>query len=859
MPRGKLALLALCALGLGPALAACPPSTAPAAGGTSACAAPVPSALLISAPQTWAQGAYTFDQLTIAAAVTISGVVNLTATSLTLTPAGSIVGDGGGFGSDAGPCWAPPAAGALYAGTGAAHGGCPSRLCPGPMYAVAGDALAPALPGSGGRAPTFSGSCPRGGAGGAALRLTAATLQLSGLISVNGAAGGNGGLGCDEAAGGGAGGSVLVRAGLLLASTGSIRANGGDGGANRQGSTNNAPPGGGGRIAFFCDSAAAPAPPAALASWPVALSARGGSWAGSLPSATNVGWPGGSMGGAGTLYADCGGARAALLLAGDPATFRAPMANSTLLLAGGAAVALGSLTFASSGSLAVAVPPGAPPAALCVDALLGASDALAQRLVAGPNVSLQVGGCACPRGSFSATGGGLPCYAACPAGFECAGTLAAPCPRGTAAAAGAGACAPCSAGRFSAAPAAPQCAPCPAGVYGAAPGLASPACSANCTASPGYGCPAGSSAPAAQLCAAGFYCPGGSPAPALPCAPGSFSAAGAAACALCPAGSFCAGGGALRVPCSPEAACGVAGLSAQPPCYWSVSTLAGSAAAGFSEGLGAAAAFSYPLGLATSADGAQLYVADSSNHRLRAVSLGSGAVSTLAGSGAAAWADGVGAAAALHGPYAVALDATTGTLVVADQNNNRIRRVTPVGAVTTICGSGAAGSADGAGAAASFYFPEALAVDANGTIFVADALNNRVRAVTPQGVVSTLASGLSLPRGVAVDGLGTVYVSDSNSGSIKAIAREGAVSTLASGLNFPGHIALASAAGGGALLVVADQNNNLIRAVSPLGAVTTLAGSGAPGAVNGFGRSAGFSKVFGVAVAQSGELFAGGD
>ena len=637
-------LLALLALAR-----ACPPGTTPNA---ALCIATAP--LTISSPQTWAGGAYIFGDLTISSTIYISGTVNLTAKSLFLTSTGSIVGDGGGFGSEAGPCWEPPSGPYYYIGTGAAHGGCPSHSCPGPLYSIVGDALAPTLPGSGGRAGLHKpGNCPRGGAGGAALLLTADTLQFSGVISMNGAAGTQGNVAqCHEGGGGGAGGSVLVRAGVLLSSRGSIRANGGNGPLTLQGAIGSAP-GGGGRIALYCSSAQDSFLPAALDSWPLALRAMGGTWAGSFPGPTaesNGGWPGGSMGGAGTIFADCGLTRAALLLAGDPAVFRSPMANSTLLLAGGGAVALSSVAFASSGSLVVAVPPGAPPASLCIDALLNSSAGLAQRVVAGANVSLQVGGCVCAPGTFSLTGGALPCLAACPPGFSCAGNVATPCAAGTASAPGSAGCAACAAGTFAAARS-PACTPCPAGFYGSATGLTFSSCSGACSAAPGSGCPAGSTSASPARCAAGFFCPGGTPAPALPCPPSSFSAApGAAACTQCPIGAYCAGGGTAAVPCSPATACTVPGLAAQPPCFWNVSTLAGSGARASTNGAGTLAAFKGPTGLCSVND--VVYVAEYIGHFIRAISP-SGLTSTLAGSGAPFFANGIGAAAAFDLPHDV--------------------------------------------------------------------------------------------------------------------------------------------------------------------------------------------------------------
>jgi sugar lactone lactonase YvrE len=165
-----------------------------------------------------------------------------------------------------------------------------------------------------------------------------------------------------------------------------------------------------------------------------------------------------------------------------------------------------------------------------------------------------------------------------------------------------------------------------------------------------------------------------------------------------------------------------------------------------------------------------VYVADHSNHRIRKVSA-AGVVTTLAGSGTATFADGVGTSASFYYPWSVAVDAN-GTVYVA--GSNRIRKITSAGVVTTLAGSGSYAFADGTGASASFYSPEGVAVDAFGAVYVADSNNGRIRKISSQGVVTTLAgsgnwdfadgTGASAsfysPSGVAVGANGTVYVAD---------------------------------------------------------------------------------------------------
>ena len=202
-----------------------------------------------------------------------------------------------------------------------------------------------------------------------------------------------------------------------------------------------------------------------------------------------------------------------------------------------------------------------------------------------------------------------------------------------------------------------------------------------------------------------------------------------------------------------------------------VTTLAGqTTTAAFADGTGAVARFDNPTGVAVTSTG-DIVVSDTNNHRIRLVSP-TGVVSTLAGQTTAGSADGTGAAASFNNPRGVAVIPSTGDIVVADTFNNRIRLVTPGGVVTTLAGQ-TFGFADGTGAAASFKNPAGVAVTSTGDIVVADSGNNRIRLVTPGGVVTTLAgltSGFangtgavalfSYPIGVAVTSTGDIVVVD---------------------------------------------------------------------------------------------------
>jgi sugar lactone lactonase YvrE len=223
-----------------------------------------------------------------------------------------------------------------------------------------------------------------------------------------------------------------------------------------------------------------------------------------------------------------------------------------------------------------------------------------------------------------------------------------------------------------------------------------------------------------------------------------------------------------------------------------VSTLAGSGSRGFADGAGTAAQFYYPTGVAVDGEGS-IIITDLGNHRVRKITP-DGTVSTLAGSGNKGFVDGPGATAQFYDPYGVAVDGE-GSIIIADRGNKRVRKITPDGTVSTLAGSGSAGFADGAGAAAQFRSPGWVAVDGEGSIIMTDYGNNRVRKITPDGTVSTLAGSESEgfadgagaaalfdgPRGVAVDGEGSIIIAEFYNKRLRKITPEGTVSTLFAG------------------------------------------------------------------------------
>ena len=195
------------------------------------------------------------------------------------------------------------------------------------------------------------------------------------------------------------------------------------------------------------------------------------------------------------------------------------------------------------------------------------------------------------------------------------------------------------------------------------------------------------------------------------------------------------------------------------------------------DGDGSPAILADPFGIAVAEDG-NVYVADAgeSNNIRKITPEG---VSTLAG-GSEGFADGTGRDASFNTPSGLAIDAD-GNLYVADTGNNRIRKVTPQGVVSTIAGDGTAGYVDGAAAQARFNGPIGVAVDKQGNVYVADTYNDRLRKISADGQVTTLASSevFDTPCGVAVAQDGSVFVADTGNNQLRKITTDGNVTTLA--------------------------------------------------------------------------------
>jgi len=282
-----------------------------------------------------------------------------------------------------------------------------------------------------------------------------------------------------------------------------------------------------------------------------------------------------------------------------------------------------------------------------------------------------------------------------------------------------------------------------------------------------------------------------------------------------------------------------------------LTVVAGTGTAGFhgDEGPATQALLYRPYGVAVDHSG-NIYIADEGNNRIRKVDT-AGRISTLAGGGASLGDGGPATAALLSAPCHLDLDAA-GNLYVADRNNHRVRKITPAGVISTVAGSGTAGfwGDGGAATAAALDSPEGVALDELGNLYVADGRNGRVRRISSNGIIQTVAgngswtssgdggpaasAGLS-PYDIAFDAAGNMYIAE-QSGRVRQVTAGGVIRTVAGGsYGFSGDGGPATAAAcrrvfGVAVdtagnLYIADADNGRVRKVSG-GTISTIAGNG---------------------------------
>lgn len=299
------------------------------------------------------------------------------------------------------------------------------------------------------------------------------------------------------------------------------------------------------------------------------------------------------------------------------------------------------------------------------------------------------------------------------------------------------------------------------------------------------------------------------------------------------------------------------------------------------DGTGSDARFYFPGYTALDSSG-NLYVSDTYNHTIRRIT-SAGIVTTFAGrAGESGSADGAATVARFNRPRGIAFD-IAGNLIVADYNNNTVRKITPAGVVSTVAGSpGVSGSADGTGATARFNGPQGIAVDVAGNIFVTDRLNSTVRRISTAGAVSTIAglagfagsanavgtnARFARPAGLVIDGAENLYLTDSGNATIRKITSAGVVSTVAGSANLFG---TTNAVGTAARfnnpqgitidrdgnLYVTDSGNHNVRKIAPNGTVTALAGgTSTRGGIDGTGTTARFYFPMGLSVDGAGNLY----
>jgi len=229
-----------------------------------------------------------------------------------------------------------------------------------------------------------------------------------------------------------------------------------------------------------------------------------------------------------------------------------------------------------------------------------------------------------------------------------------------------------------------------------------------------------------------------------------------------------------------------------------ITTIAGTGIAGYSGDTGPAinAQLDGPWNLAFDSSG-NLYVSDLNNQRVRKINV-NGIISTIAGTGVAGYnADGIQATTAdLNTPWGLAVD-SSGNVYVADSDNHRIRKVTVGGIISTIAGTGVAGyNADGIQATtAQLNTPSGVTLDSSGNVYIVDRSNHRVRKVAINGIISTIAGNgragysgdgviatdvrVNYPTSIALDSTGNVYIADSSNQRVRKVTLDGIISTIA--------------------------------------------------------------------------------
>lgn len=312
-----------------------------------------------------------------------------------------------------------------------------------------------------------------------------------------------------------------------------------------------------------------------------------------------------------------------------------------------------------------------------------------------------------------------------------------------------------------------------------------------------------------------------------------------------------------------------------------VTTLAGNGTLGAAAGSGTAATLAGPAGITADANG-NLYFTDQQGSRVRKVTTG-GVVTNIVGNGATGTTEGVGTAALFNWPQAVTVG-PTGQLFVADTMNSRIRTVTLATSTASLfAGSnpGNGGAIGASGSALQFNTPRGIVYESSANaVYLADSQNNLLKKLSTGGQLlatygnstGAFADGnattarFNFPQGLAKDGLGNIYIADTKNHAIRKMTPSGNVTTIAGTGGTPGFtngtgtaalfrdpMALAVANDG--TIYVADTGNHAIRKITSSGTVTTIAGNGSAGFADDSGEAARFNEPKGIAIGSDGRLY----
>ncbi len=304
-----------------------------------------------------------------------------------------------------------------------------------------------------------------------------------------------------------------------------------------------------------------------------------------------------------------------------------------------------------------------------------------------------------------------------------------------------------------------------------------------------------------------------------------------------------------------------------------ITTIAGDGIAGYSgdKGPATSAELNTPEGIANDAAG-NIYIADRINNSIRKVTP-SGAITTIAGTGIAGFSgDGFAAtSAALNTPVSVVVD-VAGNIFIADQANNRVRKINTAGIITTLAGNGTVGyNGDGfAATAAELNKPGGVAVDDSGNVYIGDFNNNRIRKINTSGIISTIAGNgfsgfsgdggpaitaeLNSPQGILIDHNYNIFFTDNLNHRVRKINTSGTIITIAgtgtagyngdgiaatsAELNTPKRLAIDTAGN----IFITDELNNRVREVNTSGIISTVVGNGIAG-YNGDGMRPGLAEL----------------